>query len=624
MTPEAARAWRARRDALVGIAREIPATADGARIRQAWQDVLAHDPINSVARAGLVTVLRREGRHADIEQEYARYAADLKDHPDRELRLAQLADIARLTDLALKHTLAGLVQQPDNLRRVRWAIAFFVRRGMVRRACDLLDRQLEDAGAGAAAGATDEVLSEFRKTRAQLIETLARVGWEVETQGLPPEEMDLHDEVVRALCESFADRPRHVPVPGRVLLVLPSFGPGGVQRQTLNLVGHTAARRGGVELFVALPLKADRNLDFYREAFEAKGAVLADSMASEGGEGVDPPAFLSSDQVALVRQLPDRTARQIFHIARQIGIWRPQVVHCWSDPVNITGGIAAALAGVPRIVLGARSSAPRGVRASTVASFTRAAYAHLLDVPGVVLTTNSRAAAREFEDWLSRDRGSVVTVYNGIDLIPPQGEDRATRAAELRASLGIPPRDGIVGAAFRLSPEKRPFLWLEAAAYVIRHRPDTHFVLLGDGSLQASLADWVKTRDLSRHIHLPGLTSEIPDWIEAFDVLFLTSLYEGTANIALEAQALGCPVVLPDVGGLAETFIPGETGLLLQADPTPQDCADRLIACLDRPDYADAARTRGPDLIRSRFGLDALVAGYLEVYGLTGETCETG
>ena len=40
-------------------------------------------------------------------------------------------------------------------------------------------------------------------------------------------------------------------------------------------------------------------------------------------------------------------------------------------------------------------------------------------------------------------------------------------------------------------------------------------------------------------------------------------IYEGLPNVLIEAQLLGIPVVATNVGGSAETFIPGETGIIV-------------------------------------------------------------
>ncbi|WP_375263951.1 glycosyltransferase [Palleronia sp.] len=606
------RQWRETRDRLTRAAREIRKTGDIEKTRAAWDRLRRHDPASHTARIGEIMLLRQSGQFEAIEEAVSTYAAEILHHPQHHLKLARVAEAGKLLDLATAHTQQALASSPRDREALRWAARFFTKHGLARCACQLFERGLGE-GEIRTALSKDE-LAEFEQQWNRLQEALRLVGWDLATQGLPPETMRLADEAIRTLCSAPGSSAAYTPVPGRVLHVLPSFGPGGVQRQTLNLVRHLPEQSELLERFVMLPLKGDASLDFYRMAFEEAGAAIAEVMPAEGPL-LPPDTSLSPEQLLLLHQLPERSIREIGHILAQIRHWRPEIVHAWSDPVNISAGLAAALAGTPRMVLGARSSAPTGRRAATSALFTHAAYQALLSRPGALLTTNSQAAAREFETWLERKRESVVTVYNGLHLdgmIPP---DLHSRAGQLRQELGIPPQAAVVGAAFRFNAEKRPFLWVEAAAHVIAQRPETHFVLLGDGMLRPAVHRWVAERGLETKIHLPGLSDEVASWIAAFDAVFLTSRYEGTANIALEAQALGCPVVMPDVGGLAETFLPGETGLLTPADPAPEECADRLLACLNQAHYKEAARFHGEAFIRSRFGIGAYVEGYMACYG---------
>ncbi|MCD6322020.1 MAG: glycosyltransferase, partial [Clostridiales bacterium] len=56
---------------------------------------------------------------------------------------------------------------------------------------------------------------------------------------------------------------------------------------------------------------------------------------------------------------------------------------------------------------------------------------------------------------------------------------------------------------------------------------------------------------------------EIPDWLNASDLLCLPSLDEGHPNIVLEALACGIPVVASRVGGIPEIIKSAEEGLLV-------------------------------------------------------------
>jgi teichuronic acid biosynthesis glycosyltransferase TuaC len=81
---------------------------------------------------------------------------------------------------------------------------------------------------------------------------------------------------------------------------------------------------------------------------------------------------------------------------------------------------------------------------------------------------------------------------------------------------------------------------------------------------------------------LPGVPhDEVPIWLNAADVLLLTSSHEGSPNIVKEALGCNRPVVSVDVGDVRER-IQGIDGCYL-AEPTPSDLAAKLAKVHDGP-----------------------------------------
>lgn len=78
----------------------------------------------------------------------------------------------------------------------------------------------------------------------------------------------------------------------------------------------------------------------------------------------------------------------------------------------------------------------------------------------------------------------ITTIYTGIDVARfEQPSDRR----EVRASLNIPDLTFLFGTVGRLSRQKAPFDFVNAAALVHQTCPDAHFVWVGDGEMMAEL-----------------------------------------------------------------------------------------------------------------------------------------
>lgn len=592
---------RTERAALLDEARKFVQQKDLLRARSAWEALRERDPLDWIARSGLVRLFRQFGLHEQVEGEFADYARAIDGHPRRDLLLARVAAAGRMVNRASDLYEAALAQAPQDATAWRQAGLFYFREGLVARAL----RALEKA---TALGPGDEAA---RMALARL-RTVLRLCGESDD---PSPELRLTDMVIERLCATAA-LPVADPVAGRVMHVFPSFGPGGVQRQLLNLVGGMPRHAPQLERVVLLPMSDDAEVRFHRAAFDATDVEIAPALSEAVDETVGPASLedLSTpEQTALLGHLPERLGREVAHIMQQIRAWRPEVVHTWVDAVNVPAGIAALLAGVPRIVLAARSSAPTGRRPA--ADYMRAAYYALLARPEVALTTVCRASAEEFRDWLDVPPERIATIYNGVDVDGLRAQRDLDETRRLRQELGIPEGAPVVGSAFRMNQEKRPILWIEAAAEVARARPDAHFVLLGDGVLREAVGETARRCGIGGRVHLPGLAQNVVVWLDMFDVVLLTSRYEGTANVMMEAQALGAAVVAPQVGGLAETFVPGETGLLLAPDPSASEVAAALLTLLGDPERRAALAARAEAFVRDRYGIDRAVQETLGVYG---------
>jgi glycosyltransferase involved in cell wall biosynthesis len=262
---------------------------------------------------------------------------------------------------------------------------------------------------------------------------------------------------------------------------------------------------------------------------------------------------------------------------------RPRLVHVtdvWPQAL-----VAARLARVPRVLV--THHTPELPRRDNVAGriWQRLGWAAR---PEVIYTSETD---RERD---GRSPSHVVTL--GIDV---------ERFASGRAAL--PKREGrpLVGNVARLAPQKDHRTLLQAAALI----PDADFAIAGEGELHDELE-----RAAGPNVRLLGRRSDVPDVLASLDVFAFPSLYEGLCLAVIEAQAAGVPVVATAVGGIKETVVDGETGLLVPPrDPEALAAAIRWV--LEHPDeagrLADEARRRAVE----RYSLQRMIDETLALYG---------
>ncbi|MEN8207660.1 MAG: glycosyltransferase [Candidatus Fermentibacteria bacterium] len=154
---------------------------------------------------------------------------------------------------------------------------------------------------------------------------------------------------------------------------------------------------------------------------------------------------------------------------------------------------------------------------------------------------------------------------------------------ESRRKLGIDPGAKVIGSVMRFCPEKAPDIFVKVAAEVIKTRPESIFILVGDGPLREQTEDLIHSMDLDDSIILLGSRKDVADILPAFDVFLITSRTEGLPRALLESLAAGIPVVSTDVGGIHELICRGRNGFLSDEGDIDSLVSD-VNRILDHPD----------------------------------------
>jgi glycosyltransferase involved in cell wall biosynthesis len=431
---------------------------------------------------------------------------------------------------------------------------------------------------------------------------IGRVGGNGPASAVTPAEERAWERSLRSLFH--AAEPVE-PVPGRLVMICGSLQPGGAERQLTNTVRSLAQRGiGDVTVLCAhLAARQPEAYDFFSPDLAAAGVAARQIRRPSPLHAPLPAGLLEA-----APKLPTRLLCDAADLWRELVLLRPAVVHAWLDWSNIRAGIAAVLAGMPRIVLSGRNLNPS--RFFFHEPFMRAAYRALLSRREVVLLNNSLAGAQDYAAWLGLQPQRIAVVYNGIDL---PAADRNAALAE-RRRIGVPDEALLIGSMFRFSAEKRPLLWLDAAAAILSRRANAFCALYGRGPMTAEIHARATSLGLARRLILPGLSANPLAALGAMDLFLLTSEAEGTPNTVIEAQWAGRPVVACTAGGVAEAFRPGETGILvLQADP--EAIADAVLRLAQDCNWRERVRSIGPAFVASRFGIGQMIEALTAHYG---------
>ena len=583
-----------------------------ARAAAVWRGIDRRFPESDTAA---VRITREIYRNKGLEAAEAYIQQRLMPHAETPLGSFMLARAyieVRRSDVHEKYLRCVLAHGQTNFSLLRKTSKLLIKQGLF----------------GAAEEAVQLINSRFgetAETRQMLaeIENLRRL---TDSSGRPVSSV-LTAVISKILEAGAASRPPALPsrpktVLGSVVMINGSLGPGGAERQFVETArglqrvinsGEPVAGitiRGPVTL-ISRSLSARADDDFYLPHLRQAGLHIHEYTNFEPFGG-DLSQSLCAPVHSLIRHLPARTQEGIERLADTLRRISPDIVHIWQDGSILATGLAAILANVPRIVLGVRTMPPIKRHDREKPEYYPI-FKGLLSQPGVIMLSNAKRVSDRYADWLEIDRGDVRVIPNGV--IQPDPTP-TPRSAKLLQALPPPDQRFVVGGVMRLAEVKRPLLWLDCAAAILRRCPDAYFLLVGRGPLLSSAKMHARSLGIAERLIMPGATQDIGYWYTQMDVHLLLSRYEGLPNVLIEAQMSGVPVVATPAGGASETVVPGITGTILHSIEAikPEEVADAVLAWRRHGEAREDLRKKASQWARSQFSLERMIALTMKTY----------
>jgi glycosyltransferase involved in cell wall biosynthesis len=199
-------------------------------------------------------------------------------------------------------------------------------------------------------------------------------------------------------------------------------------------------------------------------------------------------------------------------------------------------------------------------------------------------------------------------VYPGaeVDRFDP---DRLMPPAAARARLGLPAAGPIIGIVSRLQRWKGIHVVIDAMDLLRRTHSTAHCIVVGgrhalEPHYEDDLERQIASLGLTEQVTLVGLQANVPEWMQAMDVIVHASDQEPFGIVVIEAMALGKPVIAGSGGGPAEIITDGVDGLLVPYGDVIA-MAGALRRFLDDPSFAAqvgaAARERASEFSDRRY-----------------------
>lgn len=312
-------------------------------------------------------------------------------------------------------------------------------------------------------------------------------------------------------------------------------------------------------------------------------------------------------------KLPALVAAELAAVIRELARERYDLVHShWILPQGFTGMLAAALFGKPHVVtvhggdLFALKARPLAALKSLVLSRADA------------VSANSSFTAAGIRALCANPK-RLERIAMGVRTDPLTNAQQRL-AEEIRAEhrRGTGPLLLFLG---RLVEEKGLRDLLDALSIIAPARPDLRLLVLGEGQDHESLRTHAEAIGVAAQVRFLGWvgSEQVPAYLAAADTLVGPSKraengwMEAQGLVFAEAMAVGTPVVATRHGGIPDTVVDGETGLLV-----PEASAAALATAIEQiaedPDLARRLTAAGLELVRGRLSRAATAEAFSRLF----------
>ena len=343
----------------------------------------------------------------------------------------------------------------------------------------------------------------------------------------------------------------------------------------------------------------------------AEPGRLTERIVAAGAEAISFPAATKNPFKLLTN------ARAIRRMAAALGV---DLVHARSRAPAWSGLLAARRAGVPFVTTyhGAYNET------NAVKRFYNGVMAR-----GDVVIANSRYTADLIAARYGAPRERLEVIHRGVDAMAfDAGAVGPDRVSALRDNWGVQPEQRVILQAARLTRWKGQLPLIEGAARLHQagRLQDAVIVLAGDAQGREAyvqeLHAHIRRHDLQGRVLLVGHVKDMAAAYLAAHVTVVASIEpEAFGRTAIEAAALGCPVIATNIGAppetvLAQPVVPAEqtTGWLVPPDDSGA-LAKALAAALDLPPIERSAMAeRARRHVLAHFTIEAMQRRTLAVY----------
>jgi glycosyltransferase involved in cell wall biosynthesis len=327
---------------------------------------------------------------------------------------------------------------------------------------------------------------------------------------------------------------------------------------------------------------------------------------SAGGPGVADVEALGIQHITIAMSRTFSPVADLASIWRLYRVMRREafiIVHTHTPKGGLLGQLAAHMAGIPVIINTVHGFYFHDNTPALWRRFYILIEKLAATCSDLILSQNSEDISTAIDEGICRP-DQIEHLGNGIDVVR---FDRLCISDEelnqRRSELGLSSDSKVIGFVGRLVAEKGIIELLEAAQLILQRYPQTQFLMVGpvdDQKRDAITPEVTQKYGVSSSFIFTGMRQDMPEMYALMDIFVLPSHREGFPRSAMEASAMGIPVVATNIRGCREVVETGRNGLLVPPGNVA-DLADAIMQLLDDKEQMQRMGEFGRTIARERF-----------------------
>jgi glycosyltransferase involved in cell wall biosynthesis len=284
--------------------------------------------------------------------------------------------------------------------------------------------------------------------------------------------------------------------------------------------------------------------------------------------------------------------------------WQPDLVEAHLTWSRLLALYAAARCGVPKRIGFEQGDLYMNQWKFRMANFFLQVYAQQIVV-----------CSEALGEWAHRTHGisrsRLRVLHNCIDTNRFQPASKAARNFGFEGSPTIFAAVGTLGRGVN----KRVDVCIRALAVARGKGANAALVICGDGEQREELEALAGTLHLNAFVRFLGTRSDVASVLQACDVFCHAAPWEPFGIVAIEAMAVGLPVIVPNAGGIREILQDGKGGLLYEA--LDHDAlAQAMLLLAMHPQLREQMGTAGRQIVEQKFSAERYMQALYESYGI--------